>query len=380
MKLKKLVAVMMAAAMLAGCSSSAGNTASTTAGGEASTAAAEASTAAAEASTAAAEASTAEAAAETISIPKLTIIYVPSRPADEIISTTSGLKDILITELANYGYEVGEVEIAVSDNYNAAGEALAAGTADIGYVPGGTYALYSDDMQLLLTATRDNLSNDSTNPADWNGDANETGREPGVPVTYYKGLIYAGPSEKGRALAEKVNNGEALTWEDVADADWGLGSLTSNASYIYPNLWLKEQFEKTVNDLPNKTIDMKQPDMFQQAAAEQIDVIVCYADGRMDYHDEWVGDFNREDTIWNELNVIGVTPNIYNDSVCLAKTGDNADVLTSAEFQSALTEIFMALPETEEGQQVISIYSHTGYVPGNDSDYDASRKALEAME
>ena len=373
MKLKKIAALLMAGALLAGCSSGGGTSAPA-----ASSAPAAASTTA---EAAASEASTTEAgSAETVAIDKLTIIYVPSRPADEIISTTSGLKDILIEELKTYGYEVGAVDIAVSDNYNAAGEALAAGTADIGYVPGGTYALYSDDMQLLLTATRDNLTNDSTDPADWNGDDNATDREPGVPVTYYKGLVYAGPSETGRALAEKVNNGEALTWEEISAAQWGLGSLTSNASYIYPNLWLKEQFDKTIADLPNATIDMKQPDMFQQAAAEQLDIIVCYADGRMDYFDEWDGEFNREDSIWNELNVIGVTPNIYNDSVCLSKAGDNADVLTSPEFQSALSEIFMHLADTEEGQKIIGIYSHTGYVPGNDSDYDASRNALEAME
>ena len=319
-------------------------------------------------------------AEEAKEIKKLTIMYVPSRPADEIISTTSGLKDILIEKLGEAGYNVGDVEISVSDNYNAAGEALAAGTADIGYVPGGTYALFSDDMQLLLTATRDNLIPDTFEPSDWNGDENKTQREPGVPVTYYKGLVYAGPSETGKALAEKVNNGEALTWEEVSAANWAVGSLTSNASYIYPNLWLEEQFGKKVTDLPNVTIDMKQPDMFLQAAAEQVDVIVCYADGRMDYEEKWMTEFGREDSIWNELNVIGVTPNIYNDTVCLAKTGDNAEFLNSEEFQATLSDIFMGLADTEEGRTIIGIYSHTGYQPGNDADYDAARNALAAME
>ena len=369
---KKLTAVALLAALLVGCSSGGA------AGGASSSAAPAASSeaASAEASTE----SSAETPAESIEIPKLTVIYVPSRPAEEIITATSGLKDAMITAMAEKGYVIGDVEITVSDNYNAAGEALAAGTADIGYIPGGTYALYSDDVQLLLTATRDNLTNDSEVPADWNGDENATDRDPGVPVTYYKGLIYAGPSATGRALAEKVNNGEALTWEEVSAAKWGLGSNTSNASYIYPNLWLSEQFQMTIQDLPNKTADMKQPDMFLQAAAEQLDIIVCYADGRMDYGDDWQGDFGREDTIWNELNVIGVTPNIYNDSICLAKAGDNADVLQSPEFQAALSDFFIHLGDTEEGQTIIGIYSHTGYVPGKDSDYDASRAALEAMD
>ncbi len=324
------------------------------------------------------EGEAAEESAAGAKLDKLTVMYVPSRPADEIISTTSGLKDILIEKLGEAGYEVGEVEISVSDNYNAAGEALSAGTADIGYVPGGTYALFGEEMTLLLTATRDNLVPDTFTPADWNGQA--TKREEGVPVTYYKGLIWAGPSEKGKALAEKANAGQEITWEEISAANWGVGSLTSNASYIYPNLWLGETYGKKITDLPNVTIDMKQADAFMQlAAGETIDIFCAYADARMDYEEQWKSEWGRTD-IWSECNVIGVTPNIYNDTVCLAKTGPNADVLNDANFQQALADIFMGLADTDEGKEIIGIYSHTGYQPANDADYDAARDALAAME
>lgn len=318
-------------------------------------------------------------AAETVKVDKLTVMYVPSRPADEIISATSGLGDMLISAFAEKGFEVGEVEITVSDDYNACGEALSAGSADIGYVPGGTYALYGDEIQLVLTATRDNLSNDTTNPADWNGDANATTRQEGVPVTYYKGLIYAAPTEKGKALAAKANSGEAITWEELADCSWAIGSVTSGAAYIYPNLWLKENYDKIITDLPT-ALNLKYPEAFQQAAAEQVDIIVCYADGRQDYEEQWTGEWGRTDSIWNELNVIGVTQNIYNDTVCLAKAGPNADVLTSPEFIEAFSDIMMHLGDTPEGQEIIGIYSHTGYQPANDADYDVTRNALAAME
>ncbi|MBQ9059015.1 MAG: PhnD/SsuA/transferrin family substrate-binding protein [Atopobiaceae bacterium] len=342
-------------------------------------ASASASASAAEASASASEASASTSSAAGAAIDKLSIMYVPSRPADEIISTTSGLKDILIEKLGEAGYQVGSVEIAVSDNYNAAGEALAAGTADIGYVPGGTYALFGDDMNLLLTATRDNLIPDTFTPSDWNGQA--TKREEGVPVTYYKGLIWAGPSETGQALAAKANNGEEISWEEISAANWGVGSLTSNASYIYPNLWLEETYGKKITDLPNVTIDMKQADAFMQlASGETIDIFCAYADARMDYEESWTGEWGRSEDIWHECNVIGVTPNIYNDTICLAKTGPNADVLNSSEFQTALADIFMGLADTDEGKEIIGIYSHTGYQPANDSDYDAARDALAAME
>ncbi len=43
---------------------------------------------------------------------------------------------------------------------------------------------------MILTATRNGLSNDSTNPQDWNGEANKTLKD-GPQVTFYRPLIYA---------------------------------------------------------------------------------------------------------------------------------------------------------------------------------------------
>lgn len=44
---------------------------------------------------------------------------------------------------------------------------MAAGTVDLGWLPGGTYALFSDDVDVILTATRAGLSNDSEDPTTW---------------------------------------------------------------------------------------------------------------------------------------------------------------------------------------------------------------------
>ena len=320
------------------------------------------------------------------SIEKLTCMFVPSRTPEEILAATSGLGDLIIAEMANFGYEIGGVEIAVSDSYEAAGEALAAGSAEIGWLPGGTYALYRDDTEVVLTATRAGLSCDSTNPADWNGDANKVLRSE-EDVTFYKGLIYAGTSEKGKALAEKVNNGEELTWEELADCSWGIANPTSSAGYIYPNLWLNEKYGKSLADLPTTT-EVKYMAGFMQAAAGQLDIVVCYADGRTDYEEIWstptdqeVGEmgagWGREDTIWNECNVIGVTPNIYNDTVSVTKA--NPDIYND-EFIDAFQQSLMNIAATPEGQEIISIYTHSGYVIAQESDYDVTVAALEAME
>ena len=128
---------------------------------------------------------------------------------------------------------------------------MSAGTIDLGWLPGGTYALYSDDTEVILTATRNGLSNDSENPADWNGEANATKKD-GPQVTYYRSLIYATPSPYGKELAAKVNAGEKLTWEDLDKATWAVQKTSSSAGYIYPTLWLMENYDgKKISDLSN---------------------------------------------------------------------------------------------------------------------------------
>ena len=324
--------------------------------------------------------------AETKKLDKLTFQFVPSKDADVIITGTKNLPELVKAEMLKQGYDIGEVEISVGTNYNATGEALAAGSIDVGWLPGGTYALYSDETDVILTATRAGLSNDSTDPATWNGDANKT-LPTDQQVTFYRSLIYAGPSEYGKQLAAKVNAGEKLTWEDLSQATWAVGSTSSSAGYIYPTLWLMENYDKKLTDL-EKVVQLGYADAFAQAAAEQVDVIVCYADGRRDYEKAWnlptdqadetgKAGMGREDTIWNELNVIGVTEVIYNDTVAVTKA--NPDIY-NPEFIAALQQSLINIINTDEGKAIFSVYSHTGYAVAADSDYDGARAALKVVQ
>lgn len=341
--------------------------------------------AAAETTAAAAEAET-EAAAENQHFDKLTLEFVPSKDADVIITGTKNLPDLVKAEMSKLGYDIDEVDITVGTSYDATGEAMSAGSIDIGWLPGGTYALYSDDVDVILTATRNGLSNDSTNPADWNGEANATQKD-GPQVTYYRALIYATPSAYGQELAAKVNAGESLTWEDLDAAKWAVQKTSSSAGYIYPSLWLMDNYDgKTIADLTNVVaLDSGYGTAFSYAAAEQVDIIVCYADGRNDYEASWIlptdqqddtgkQGMGRSDSIWNELNVIGVTDGIYNDTVAISKESE----YYTPEIVAALQDCFINIINTDEGQEIFSVYSHTGYAKAVDSDYDGARAALEA--
>ena len=98
--------------------------------------------------------------------------------------------------------------------------------------------------------------------------------------------------------------------------------------------------------------------------------------GRRDYAERWNSEFGREASIWEETNVIAVTAGIYNDTITVSKTSEIMDDALIA----ALQEAFINIGNTEEGKEVIAIYSHKGYQKAVSSDYDNERAAQELIQ
>lgn len=307
-------------------------------------------------------------------IETLRVAFVPSREPSEIITATEPLKQMLKDELTALGWEIGNVEITVGTTYEAVGEGLVAGTIDVGLIPGGTYVLYDDGAEVILTATRDGLSKDSDEAKDWNdGTPTEASDKQAVS---YRALMIAGPSDKGQALIAKVNNGEELTWEDVNSANWSVMGTSSPAGYIYPALWLQDHFGKGISDLSSAVQADSYASAFARLASGQVDVLVTYADARRDYAERWNSEFGRTASIWEETGVIGVTAPIYNDTISVSK---NSDIM-SDELIAALQDAFINIGNTDAGKEVIAIYSHNGYQKANPADYDNERAAQKLIQ
>lgn len=307
-------------------------------------------------------------------IETLKVAFVPSREPQEIITATEPLKQMLKDELAKEGYEVGEVEITVGTTYEAVGEGLEAGTIDVGLIPGGTYVLYDDGAEVILTATRNGLSKDSDNAKDWNdGQPTEASEKQAVS---YRALFIAGPSDKGQELLAKVNNGEELTWEDLDSANWSVMGTSSPAGYIYPALWLQDHYGKGISDLKSAVQSDSYASAFARLASGQVDVLVTYADARRDYAERWNTEFSREASIWDETGVIGVTAPIYNDTISVSKNSEIMDDALIAALQNA----FINIGNTDAGKEVIAIYSHNGYQVAQSSDYDNERAAQKLIQ
>ena len=295
-------------------------------------------------------------------IEDLKVVFVPSRDAKDIEKQTEPLKGLLTEELAKAGYDVKKVSI----------EAMSAGSAHIGLIPGGTYAAFYDKgVKVVLASTRNGLKYDTENPQDWNtGEANENNTDI---VTYYRGIIIAGPSAKGKDLAAKAKENK-LTWEDVSSAKWCVSSPSSGSGYQYPAVWLNDRFEKSLPDMADNTVTTQgYGDAAAKLANEQCDVAPGYNDFRMDNAEAWVSEFGLEN-IWTETSIIGVTDKIQNDTVSVSTQ------LVDDKLADAIADAFINLAQTEAGAEAIKIYNHRGYQKVTDADYEGAKKVNELVK
>jgi phosphonate transport system substrate-binding protein len=296
-------------------------------------------------------------------VDKLSVGFVPSRDPEEIVSATDPLKDLMKEELKKEGYDVKNIDITVGTNFEA-----------VGFIPGGTYVLYDDGAEVILTATRAGLSIDSDDPKEWND--NKPTAPTDKQANSYRALMIAGPSAKGQELAKKVNAGEKLTWDEINSASWSVMSSSSPAGYIYPSLWLKENYDKNLSELKNIVQSDSYGSAFARLAAGQVDVVLAYADARRDFEEAWTKEYNREKGVWDETNVIGVTPAIYNDTISVSKSSKVMD----DDLKKALQKAFINIGNSEKGKEVIAIYSHEGYQEATSADYDNERKAQKLIQ
>ena len=297
---------------------------------------------------------------------ELNVVFVPSRDAAEILEATEPLADLLKAELNDLGYNFETINVTVSADYAAAAEAASAGTADVVFLPGGTYVTYSDGIVPILAAARNSLNKDFEDPALWNDGLPTLEIAGSRNATTYRSIIIAGQSTKGRELAAIVNDGDdetQITWEDIEEAAFCTGGATSSASYVYPNLWLQETFGKSIEDMPNAVNAGGYGASVAQIEAETCDIAALYGDARM--HNP----FSSGD-IFALTDVIAVTEPIANDGI---QVGGHLNVKLAEALQIA----FINLINDPANEAIFDIYSHSAYAPTTFVAYEGSRKVNE---
>ncbi|WFQ91485.1 hypothetical protein MFERI14815_00071 [Mycoplasma feriruminatoris] len=107
---------------------------------------------------------------------ELRVVFVPSQNQTEVEATTASLEKLLTEELKKKADKRGSkftkrVKVTTSQNYEIAGQSLANGNEDIGFLPINTYSTYRGEKQsdgtynklgVLLTAGRPGVTPETT--------------------------------------------------------------------------------------------------------------------------------------------------------------------------------------------------------------------------
>ncbi|MCH3950545.1 MAG: PhnD/SsuA/transferrin family substrate-binding protein [Acidaminococcus sp.] len=308
-------------------------------------------------------------------VPELKIAISPYQDADTLKTKTEPLGKMLQDKMKVKGYPIDKVTINVGTSYSAVGEALSSGSADVGFISGATYVMYDSDVDVLLTALREGIDKDTTDLSVWNNGKPDVFTK--NLVKYYRSAIVVGPSEKGKAILDKVKRGEKPTWEELNNLTWAVMSPASASGYLYPSLWLKQNYGKKISDLSHVVQSDSYTTSTARLATGQVDVMVAYSHIRAKMANDWSTKLGGTGDIWSQTGVIGVTDKIFNDTVSISKT---SKVMQDEGFRKALGESLIEIGKTEDGLAVLKTIGHKGYDWADAHDYDGERTVRKEVK
>jgi phosphonate transport system substrate-binding protein len=313
--------------------------------------------------------------AENSDIKELKIAFSPYQDAETIKTAVGPLRSMLQAKLKEKGFPVGMLTISVGTSYSAVGEALSAGSADVGFLSGATYVLFDKETDVLLTALRQGISKDTADLKVWNN--NEPEKFTDNLVQHYRSVLVTGPSFKGRALLEKVKGGRKPSWEELDALTWTVMSPASASGYQYPSLYLKKEYGKTLADLSHVVQAESYTTSMARLTSEQADIAVAFSHIRIRNEKTWQTKLGGTDTIWKQTGIIGVTDKIYNDTVCVSKT---SKVMQNQKFRKVLGESLIEIGKTKEGIEALKILGHKGYDWADTKNYDDERRVQRELK
>ena len=172
--------------------------------------------------------------------------------------------------LAEEGYSFSSVQVTLGASPRTTGEALSDGTVDAAIVNIETYIRYAAGLPVLMTSAPESVNLEIRGGA-WN----VSGLEEQYPWQTVK--ICAGSSNAGLELAEMGKR----SFESLAAVKWAVPREGRELDYL--NLWLWDNYGKTVADLPNvEEMDSVDELVFAGATgAADVVVLTAEADGGM---------------------------------------------------------------------------------------------------
>ncbi|MEJ9149810.1 phosphate/phosphite/phosphonate ABC transporter substrate-binding protein [Bacillus smithii] len=271
-------------------------------------------------------------------VPKeLTIGFVPSQNAETLEARAKPLADLLSKKLSI------PVKVTVTTDYNAVVQALKSKQLDLGFLPPTDYVIAHKQgaADVLLQAQR-------------YGVIPENGKNTNELVDYYYAIMLVKKDSNIKDV--KDLKGKKVAWQ----------SPTSSAGYVWPAIYMKEHGIDAQKDVTG--IQVQGHDKAISALMNgDVDAAAVFLDARNIVAKEYPD-------IWDQTRILFKTEKIPNDTISVRPD-------MSVKWKKKISDAFVAIGKDPEGQKIIlNIYSHVGYIPSKDANFDIVREYNEKIK
>ena len=312
-------------------------------------------------------------------IESLTIAISPNISVETFNQVNKDFETTLKAQLRDKGYDVQKLEIIRATNNHQAGEMVISGLADIAFISKLTYFdLKEKGLMPLLTQLEPSYNLDPTVIDAWN-DPVQLEASATLQATH-RAALYLGSSKRAVELRNKFNSGEKFTWIDLNGAKWCHVLVTSLEGYIYPSLWLIENYNRRIVELFKHELVIRGYDeLMLRVANQDCDIVVGPEDIREQYASKWSSEgFDRSASIYSELELFALTDAIPHDVVVYQEGQTKFDEVFVQDLQNVL--ITLASAETKnplfEQMQIKGLIETS---PENFDDYTKAYKYLQEI-
>ncbi|TSO25650.1 phosphate/phosphite/phosphonate ABC transporter substrate-binding protein [Lactobacillus sp. LL6] len=267
----------------------------------------------------------------------LTVAFVPSQAANKLEARAKPMEKMLSKKLGI------PVHVTMSIDYTTVVEAMKSRKVDVGFLPPDGYVLAHKQgaADVLLQALRFGI------------------KQPGGQNT--KNLV---DSYRAEILVKKGS--KIKSWKQLKGKKIAVQTPTSSAGYVFPVAELEEKGLNVLKD--SKLVTVTGHD---QAV---LDVLNGDTDAAFVFEDARNLVKGDVPDIMNRVVPIYFTKPIPNDTISV-----RSDM--SPAFKKKLAKAFIEIGKSKEGHEMIaSLYTHQGYVPVKDSDFNVVRKYDKIIE
>ena len=232
------------------------------------------------------------------------------------------------------------VNVTVATSYNGIVEAMESGTVDVGIMPPATYAQARDMgvAKAILSSTLTDYDQETETLI------------PGTVVGNFKAEVLV-RADSG------IDGYEGLEGKTIAY----LGA-SSASGYIYPVAEMKKLGIDT--EKCNWVNITSVPSAILAVVNGQVDACFTFEGSRAVFAKAVLDDSGNPYDLYEVLKVAKLSDgDIPNDAVAVSTK-------LSEEAVAAVTDAFLKMAADEEGLKIMGTWSHTGYVPAIEADYD----------